>query len=88
MRPNPAFVDRMNGQRVQVVPPLPAPALDNHQIGGFQYLQMLHHRAAVDIPEMVAKRSGGKRLVAQIIQYLPPHWRSEGFENNIVFFRN
>lgn len=72
---NPPFMNRVNGKRVQVVPPLPAPSLGDNQIRSLQYLQMLHHSTTVDITKMFAQRTGGERLVTQIVQYLPPDRR-------------
>ena len=48
---DPAVVDMLDRQRVQMVPPLPPLALDDHQLRLLQHLQMLHHRAAVEVRE-------------------------------------
>ena len=55
-----------------MVPAFAAAAFGDNQPGILQHFQMLHHRTAVDVDEMAAQRPGGKWLIFQIVQYLPP----------------
>lgn len=59
MRANPAFVYGVDRQGIEMVPPLPALAFDQDQVGRLQHFQMLHHGAAVYIGEMLAQCTGG-----------------------------
>ena len=61
--------------------------VDRHafdQPGILQYLQMLHHGAAVDVREGIAERARGQRPVTQRIQNLPPGMVAESLEDAVV----
>src|SRR5688572_12727131 len=62
VRADPALVDLVDGQRIEVVPPLASLARRDHQVRLFEHLQMLHHRAAVELREQGAQGPGGRRL--------------------------
>jgi len=84
MGPDPAFVDGVNGEGVEVVPALAAAALGDDQVGGFQHLQMLHHRAAVEVRELRAQTAGGQRLIAQHVEDGAAMMGGEGAEHTVL----
>src|SRR5215217_8197790 len=65
---DPAVVDMLDRERIEMVPPLAPLALDDHEIRAFQDLQVLHHGAAVERPESVAQLARGLRLIFQCIE--------------------
>ena len=81
---DPAFVDGVDRQWVEVVPTLPAPPLDDDEVGAFQRLQMLHHGAAIEFGKLGAERPGGQRLVAQNVEDRSAMMRCEGAENPVL----
>ena len=85
---DPAVVDVLDRYRVEMIPALAAAALGDDEPCILEHLEMLHHRAAVDIGEMDAQRARGQRLVLQIVQYLAPDRRGEGLEGRIELVVN
>ena len=81
---DPALVDLLEGDGVQMVPTLPSTPDGDDQFRLFQHPQMLHHRAAVELGKMRAERAGGQRLVPQIVEDLAADRRGQGFENAVV----
>ena len=88
VRADPAIVDVLDRHRVQMIPPFAAAPLGDHQPRVLQHLQMLHHRAAVDVGEMAAQRAGRQRLVLEIIEDLSPDRRGERLEGRIELVVN
>ena len=82
--PDPAFVNFLDGNGVEVIPPLAPLAHRDHQIRFLEHLQMLHHGAAIELGEVRAKRARRQRLVAQIVEDLPPNLRAQRLEHPIV----
>src|SRR5436309_252302 len=69
---DPAVVDLLDRQRVEMVPALAPLALCDDQIGLFEYLEMHHHRAPVHVRESLAERAGGLRQILQPVEQLAP----------------
>ena len=65
---DPALMDLLDGNDVQVVPTLSAAALDDDEIGIGEHRQMLHHRAAIQLRVLIAKGTGRERTCFQCIQ--------------------
>ena len=87
MRANPALVDFVDRQWVEMVPALAAAALRNDQARVFKHAQMLHDRAAVEVAKMGAQGAGGQRLVLEIIEDLPADLVAERLEYPVVCVR-
>lgn len=81
---DPAVIDFLDGQRVDVVPAMAALALHDHKIGAFQHAQVLHHSTAVQILKVFADISGGSRLVPQQVEHFPSPVIGEGFEDGVL----
>ena len=68
VRSDPAFMDGVDGQRVEVIPALPPAPFGDDQVGVFQHLQMLHHGASVDVLKQGAQLPRGQRLIAKRVE--------------------
>jgi hypothetical protein len=66
-----------------MVPAFAAATFGDDQPCLLQHLQMLHHRAAVEIGEMVAQRPRRKRLILQIVQNLTSNAVRERLEDAV-----
>lgn len=73
MRADPAFVNLVNRQGVEVVPALSSAPFHDDEIGRFQNLQVLHHAAAVKLGEQRAELACGHGQIAQMIQKPASH---------------
>src|SRR5271169_1701669 len=78
---DPPVVNFLDGDHVQVVPTAPAFALHDHQPGFFQHSKVLHHGAAVNLPEMTAEFAGGLGRLLEQVEDLAPAVIRQRFEN-------
>ncbi len=81
---DPAVVDFLDGQRVDVVPAVAAFAPDDDQLGFFKHSKMLHDGAAVQILEVPADVSRSLRLVSQQIEHFATAVIGQGFEDRLL----
>lgn len=84
MRSDPAFVNFVDRQRIEIIPAFSTAPNDSHQIRLLQDLKMLHHRAAIEVREMRANRSGCERLVTQIVEDLAPNRCGKSLEHTVM----
>ena len=81
---DPAFVDGVDGQGVEVVPALAATTFGDDEAGVFQHFEMLHDGAAIKLGQQFTKGAGGARLCAQQIQNVAANAVAEGLEDGVV----
>lgn len=67
-----------------MVPALPAAAFGNDQVGVLQNAQVLHHGAPVEVGEMGTQTASGQRLVAKVVEDLPPDSMAKRLEDAVV----
>src|SRR5918993_4735295 len=84
VRADPALVDLVDRQRIEVVPALASLARGDHQVRLFEHFQMLHHRAAIELRKQAAQHAGGQRLVAQLVEDLSADRRGQRLERPVV----
>ena len=82
---DPAVVDRLDRQGVEMVPALAALAARQDQLRLFQHLQVLHDRATVHLRKSFAQRARRQRRVLDRIQHLPPLCIGQRLENGVLF---
>src|SRR5215212_7196695 len=84
---DPAVVDLLDGQRVEVVPAEAALAPDDDQAGLLQDAEVLHDRAAVELGEVAAEvaRRAGLRL--EQVEDAPSATVSQRFEYKLLHLR-
>ena len=85
MGPDPAFVDRLDRHRVEVIEALAALAHRHHQPRLLKPAQVQHHRGAVELREAGGDLLGGQRAQLQLVADPPPHRVGESLENGIEF---
>lgn len=83
---DPAVVDVAYRDGVQVVPPEASLFLCDEQAGFFEYAEVLHYGAAVDLFEVVADVAGGHGFVLQEIEDLAAAAIGQCLVNEIFFF--
>ncbi len=81
---DPAVVDVLDRQAVQVVPAFAAFLPRHYQIGFLQHFEMLHHRAAIHVREGLAEHAGGAWAFLQQIQNLAAPMVRQSLENGVV----
>lgn len=81
---DPPVVYVPDGERVQVVPPLAALALDDHEPGALQDPEVLHHGAPVELVELIAQVSGGAGLVLEQVEETATGGRSQRLEDAVL----
>src|SRR5271170_1419849 len=69
---DPAVIDLLHRNHVQIVPPATPTPLHNHQVRTLEHPQVLHHRATVHPLEVRTKLPRRLRPILQQIQNLPP----------------
>jgi len=84
VRADPALMDPMNGQRVEMIPALAAAPLDDHQPRLFENLQMLHHRTSVELRHQFAEHPGRARFRLERVQNPAPGSMAQSLEQRIV----
>ena len=84
VRPDPAFVDRLDRHRVEVIEALAAFTDRHDQPGPFEHVQVLHHRAAVELGKLAAQCAGGQGLIAQNVEYGAPMMRGKRTEYPVL----
>jgi hypothetical protein len=81
---DPPVVNFLDGDHVQVVPAAAPFALHDHQPGFFQHSKVLHHGAAVNLPEMAAELPGGLGRLLEQVEDLAPAVVRQRFENQVL----
>ena len=69
---DPTIMERLDRQRVEVVPALPTGPAHDHETGGLQHTEVLHDRAPVEPGQRRAQVARGAWAVAQRVEQLPP----------------
>ncbi len=83
---DPAFVNRLNRQGVEVIPAFPPPPLYDYQISFHQHIQMLHHGGAIEIWQQFGQGAGGEWTRFQGIENGASRFVRQCLENQIVLF--
>ena len=82
----PPVVDLTDRNGVEVIPPKTPIFFRKDQARFFEYPEMLHHGATVEVFEFRADVAGGFRFISQKIKYLAASPVGERLINKIVLF--
>ena len=80
---NPALIDALDGNGVEVIPTLATAGLDDHQVGFLQHAQMLDDADARDFGKGGTHRPGGPPSLAQQIENLTPSRVGQSLPNRV-----
>lgn len=81
---DPALVDTLDGDGVEMIPALPTSSFDDNKIGPFQGLEVLHHRSAIQLREHLAEGPGGLRAMLEHIEYGAASFIRQCLEDQVV----
>lgn len=82
--PDPALVNGMDRQGVEMVPALPAAPFGHDEASVFEDAQMLHDGAAVELGKLLAEHASGERRGFKRVENAPPYAMAEGLEYSII----
>jgi hypothetical protein len=63
---------------------LTAPPFDEDEVGCFEYAQMLHHSATVQVVEVIAEFACRFRVFPEQVEYLAPATIAQGLEDGFL----
>ena len=81
---DPPVVDVLDRQRREMVPTLTSSSLHEHESGLVQHLEVLHHRAPVEVRQRRAQLAAGARPVAQLVEQATAGRRGQRLEHGVV----
>lgn len=81
---DPAIVDLLDRQAVQMVPTLASFLFGDHEVCIFKHLQMLHYGAAVHIRKSLAEHASRSRRILEHIQNFAPATMRKGLEDEVA----
>ena len=84
---DPAFVDALDRDGVEVIPALTAAPLDDHQVGVLQYPQVLHDGRAIELWERFGTSPGRFRASFERIEKLPASLIRQCLEDQVIIHR-
>ena len=81
---DPAFVDALDRDGVEVIPTLTAAPLDDYEVGFLEDAEMLHHGRAIEFREQLGKSPGRFRAAFERIEKFPASFIRQRLEDQVV----
>jgi hypothetical protein len=74
----------VDGYWIEMVPSLAPPSHRYHKFRLLEHFEMLHDCTPVNVWKVSAKSARRERLIAKVIEDLPPHGCRQRFEDSVV----
>ena len=81
---DPALVNALDGNGVEVIPTFPTATLDDHQACSFENAEVLHDRGAIKFWQDAGKRSRCLWTLFQRVENATSGFVCEGLEDQVV----